>query len=84
MSVNDLDKRWIVEKLIQLMIMSDEKGLLYQDLVDHNLKNLLEMFIDLKPYFGSCLPYHKISGDAYPAYHHDGSEMIVPSQLRSL
>lgn len=30
------------------------------------------MFIDLKAYFSSALPYHKISSDAYPAYHHDG------------
>ena len=42
------------------MIAADTSGLLYSHLFDRNLKELIEIGIDLKPLFKSTLVYHRI------------------------
>lgn len=64
------------------MIASDTKGLLYSDIIDENLAKLFQMGIDLKPFFSSPLPYHKV--DSYPEYHIDDRELLLAINLDSL
>lgn len=73
-----------VERFLQFMIISDTKGLVYQDIIDRNIEQMLHMGIDLKPYFASNLPFHMIDQDNYPDYHVDDRTLKVPSDLPSL
>ena len=42
------------------MIRGDKKGFLYSQFIVPKLFELKEIGVDLKPFFNSVLPYHKV------------------------
>ena len=75
-----------VKRLLDLLIRTDPRGLLYQEEIDRNLFTLLDMGLDLKNYFNSQMGIYKIDNDYsdFPDYHGDGKLLAVPCNLKSI
>ena len=56
----------VVGRLLNLMVSSDRKGLLYGHIVERNIAQLVKMGIDLKSYFGSEMVYYEIDNPLFP------------------
>ena len=63
------------------MIKGDKKGFLYSSYITPYLFEMKKMGIDLKPFFNSFIPYHKIdeNNENFPSYHIDTEYKIVSS-----
>ena len=73
-----------IERLLQIMINCDQRGILYQNVLQRNLIRLFKTGIDLKPYFGSQMPMFKIEHPDFPQYHLDARESITSSNEKCI
>ena len=57
--------------LLELLIKGDKKGFLYSKFINPQLIELKKMGIDLKPFFNSVIPFHKIdeNNEKFIQYH---------------
>lgn len=67
------------------MILQDEKGILYNHIIERNLEKLFQSGIDLKPYFNCNMPFVKIEGtNTFKEYDEDSTEIVVPANVDNI
>jgi hypothetical protein len=79
------NKRVCVKQFISIMTMCDPKGLVYQKYVDKNLTVLLENNIDIRSYFCSSMPIHKIPYNRfYEQYSETDKTFMIPCSAKNI
>lgn len=74
----------VVGKFLNLMVLSDVKGLLYSHIIERNVPALVKMGIDLKSYFSSEMVLYEIENPTYPQYHKSGEIFEVQSNASTI
>jgi hypothetical protein len=78
-------KSVLIKSFISLMTMCDPKGLLYQKFVDMNLSLLLKNRVDIKSYFCSSMPIHRIPYNKFfVQYSEDDREVLIPCDAKEI
>ncbi|CDW87575.1 UNKNOWN [Stylonychia lemnae] len=65
-----------IVNLILTVILKYQNQLIFNELVDKNLSQLIDLKIDLQDYFQSHLPLYQIFDDQYPQIHESDLEII--------
>jgi len=75
----------LVQRFLNYMIVSDTKGMMYSNIIERNIENLMKMGIDLKPYFESPLVFCKIDNpEKYPINHKSGRKLLTYTNFNSI
>ncbi|CDW83425.1 wd-40 repeat protein [Stylonychia lemnae] len=73
-SINNRQQKII--NLILSMIIKYQDHIMFNQLIDKNLCELIKQQIDLQEYFESHLPNYEIIDQSYPSQHQDNKELI--------